>query len=75
MDQSANTCPYTQADVGKQYTIQGHKTTLVSLQALNRVGDPLVGPTEPAVKMRATFLLSGGSTFTVDYPIPPGQRP
>ncbi len=75
MEQSANTCPYTQADVGKQHTIQGHRVTLVSLEALNRVGDPLVRPTDPAVKMRATFLLLGGSTFTVDYPIPRGQRP
>ena len=74
MEQSANTCPYTQSDVGKQYTLQGHKATLVSLQALNPIGDPLVRPTKPTVKMRASFLILRSSTFTADYPIPPGQH-
>jgi hypothetical protein len=64
--------PYTREDIGLEFEITGRRLRLAGLEEVNERGETLIGPDQPAVGVRATFVDRDGGAHTVDFALPPG---
>ena len=64
--------PYTRDDIGREFEVDGRRVRLAGIEAVNEVGDSLLGPGERPAKIRVSFLDADGNMTVVDYQVPPG---
>lgn len=64
--------PFTRDDIGREVDLGGRRVRLAGLEEVNERGETLIGPDDPAVAVRATFVGSDGDNLTQDFALPPG---